>query len=93
MKVETKGRAPPKSMLESEKKLAYVVHRKPTTKSMMQASNDTFRNCKETLILTVEVSGRVFLECIHIRVQTVNRINIWLMKIGLKVTRPQALED
>ncbi len=89
MKVETKGRAPRKS----EKKLAYVVHRKPTTKSMMQASIDTFRNCKETLILIVEVSGRVFLECIHTRVQTVNRINIWRMKIVLKVTRPQALED
>ena len=93
MKVETKRRAPQKSTPGSEKNPTYMIHRRRVTMPMMQASNDTCRSCKETLILTVEDSGKVSLECNHTRVRTVNRINIWLMKVISKAIRTQALED
>ena len=93
MKVETKRRAPQKSTPVLEKNQTHMIHRRRVTMSMMQASNDTCRSCKETLILTVEDSGRVSLECNHTRVRTVNRINIRLMKVISKAIRTQALED
>ena len=93
MKVETKRRAPQKSTPVLEKNPTHMIHRRRVTMSMMQASNDTCRSCKETLILTVEDSGRVSLECNHTMVRTVNRINIRLMKVISKAIRTQALED
>ena len=91
--VETKRRAPWKSTLGSEKKPAYGIHRNPATMSMMQASNDIYRNCKETLISIVEASLRVSLACSLTKVQAVNRIVIWLMKIASKAIYTQALEN
>lgn len=88
--VEMKRRALWKSTIGSEKKPAYVIHRKLVTLSMMQAWNDTCRNCKETLISTVEASVRVFLECNHRKVQAVSRISTWL---ALKAMCIEALED
>lgn len=87
--VKTERRAPQKSTFGSEKKVTCVIHRRPATMPMMQASNDTCRECKEIPILTVEVSEKVSPECIHIKVRTVNRIDFWHMK---QVTRTQALQ-
>ena len=70
MHVWTKRRSPWKSTVGSEKTPVvpvYVIHRQSATVPMMEALNDTCKRCKETLILTIEVSERVSLECIHTR--------------------------
>ena len=92
MKAKTKRGALRKSTFGSGKKPTYKIHRKPATTLTLEASSDTYRNCKETHLLTVEDSERDFLECNHTKVQMVNRINIHLVRIDLKAACTQTQE-